>query len=271
MILSTFSAKLNLPLLVTGAGDNLVVHNESLEMLDAAVMPIVSQRGLTAPPGTVADGEMFLVDGTGTGSWLSKNNNLAYWNGVDWIFFAPVEGMQVFVADEKIVVTCQGDLSWKAVSGIPTFCGQKNTTQSVSTTVNTWTDIQWNYLLTSISDSKIFEHSTSSNQERIIIREAGTYEIHANISLEATGTAVWVQLQAQVLVGTIGSPSVVTGSNSWVMIRPTDFPKTTMTVVFTVAVLEDQEIRLQVARQTTSGSTTINVTADTRILVKKID
>jgi hypothetical protein len=263
--------KLNLPLLVTGAGDNLVVHNESLEMLDAAVMPIVSQRGLTAPPGTVADGEMFIVDGTGSGSWLNKNNNLAYWNGIDWIFIAPVEGMQVFVADENIVVTCQGDLTWTAVSGIPTFSGQKNTTQSVSTTSGTWTNLEWNNQLTDNADSKVFEHSTSSNPERIIVREAGTYEIHANISLEATGTAVWVQLQAQVLVGTIGSPSAVTGSNSWAMIRPTDFPKTTMTVIFSVHVLADQEIRLQVARQTTSAATTINVSADTRVIVKKID
>ena len=44
----------------------------------------------------VEDGELWLVASGATGEWGMHDGELAGWNGSEWLFIAPHEGMQVF-------------------------------------------------------------------------------------------------------------------------------------------------------------------------------
>ncbi|MCB2085526.1 MAG: DUF2793 domain-containing protein [Sphingomonadaceae bacterium] len=48
------------------------------------------------PPADPVDGELWLVASGATGEWGMHDGELAGWNGSEWLFIAPHEGMQVF-------------------------------------------------------------------------------------------------------------------------------------------------------------------------------
>lgn len=267
--MSSFSQRLDLPFLSTGVGDSLVVHNSGLLRLDAIVQASVKSRSLSSPPGSVGAGDTYIVKATGTGSWAGKDNQLAYWSGSAWVFVDPTVGLRVWDENDKTVVTYVTG-GWVTSPGVPCYSGQKTGTQVVSTTPDTWLDVEWDSDLVDISNSSVFEHDTSTNSHEIVIREAGTYEVHANILVSASGATVDVDLRARLQVGTIGSPSTVTGSLSDCTVNATGFARESIGLFCVVQVSANQELRLQVARETTSASTTITVEADTRILVKKL-
>lgn len=270
--MSGFSSRLGLDLITTGVGDQLAVHNRGVVKLDALVMGSVKTRQLSAPPGGLVAGDSFIVLSPGTGAWTSKDDQVAYWTGAAWVFIEPRLGMRMWLEDELILVTVVGGDVWRAISDTAIFGGQKTGTQTVSTVVNTWLDVLWDSETTDITDSSVFTHSTSSNQERIICQEAGNYLVHADLDFDASGGTInWVRMDGQILVGTVGSPSVVTGTTSHCTVRITDMPKATMRISAIVAVAAGQEIRIQVARQNSVATApTINLTADTRIIVEKI-
>jgi len=93
--------KLLLELLANSAG-NQVNANTTFSVLDQLVMPRVVDKDLSAPPGSPADGSMYIVAGSATGDWSGKEGNLAWWldsAGV-WTFLPPELGMSVRVLDE---------------------------------------------------------------------------------------------------------------------------------------------------------------------------
>ena len=268
--MSSFTTKLDLPLITTGAGDNLALHNRGMRRLDAIVTGNVRTRQLNTPPGSLVAGDCYIVAVSGLSSWLAKDNYIALWTGTVWEFFEPQLGMRMWIEDESVLVTCVNGVNWRASNGPAVFAAEKNTTQVVSTVVGTWLNIEWNTQLNNINDSATYEHDTSINQEQIVIREAGLYEVHCNLSFAASGTAVNVLLDAELQVGTIGSPSSITGSTSHVVVNPTGFTQGTITVTAVVNLAINQEIRVRCTRQTTSASTTIDLQAHSRILVRRL-
>lgn len=55
---------------------------------------------LTTPPSNPNIGDAYLVDVGGTGSWSTRDNYRAEWNGNQWIFIPPKEGMICNSTDE---------------------------------------------------------------------------------------------------------------------------------------------------------------------------
>nr|WP_081648513.1 DUF2793 domain-containing protein [Pseudomonas sp. P818] len=95
------TSKLFLELLANSAG-NQVNANTTFSALDQLVMPRVVDKDLSTPPGSPANGAMYIVGPSPTGAWSGKANNLAWWltsAGV-WTFLAPDAGMSVRVLDE---------------------------------------------------------------------------------------------------------------------------------------------------------------------------
>jgi hypothetical protein len=62
--------------------------NLSLDVIDAVMTPSVISIGDTAPPGSPADGDLYIV-GVGTGAWAGQNDNLARYRseGAFWQFY----------------------------------------------------------------------------------------------------------------------------------------------------------------------------------------
>lgn len=88
--------RLALPTLSETQAQKAVTHNEALTALDALVMPAIINPTTTAPPGSPALGDTYLVATGATGAWVGKAGQLATWTGGGWRFAIPREGFAVW-------------------------------------------------------------------------------------------------------------------------------------------------------------------------------
>jgi len=61
----------------------------------------VKDRDLTAPPGSPAAGDSYIVAASATGAWAGKDGQVAQWNGSAWVFGVPRLGWLCYVEDEQ--------------------------------------------------------------------------------------------------------------------------------------------------------------------------
>ena len=126
--------KLQMPELVVGQAGKELTHNQALAVLDQLAQAVVVDKDLTAPPGSTANGSMYIVAAGATGAWAGQDGKLAYWLTTvsAWTFIAPSDGWSVWVADEAVryerkagawvVVAAGGGVSLPVVQ---TFTGAK--------------------------------------------------------------------------------------------------------------------------------------------------
>lgn len=69
--------------------------------------PIID-RDLSAPPGSPAKGDRYIIKATGTGDWAGHDNAITYYTGAAWVFIAPVEGLVCWIKDEDLLVRHNG-------------------------------------------------------------------------------------------------------------------------------------------------------------------
>lgn len=64
--------------------------NLALNVIDALLQTAVISMALTAPPGSPADGDLYIVGASATGDWAGQDNSLARWveDGEFWQFYA---------------------------------------------------------------------------------------------------------------------------------------------------------------------------------------
>lgn len=95
------TAKLGLTSLANGASNQLIA-NENFEVLSQMVHPSVVDKDLSTPPGSPANGALYIVGASATGAWAGKEKHLAWWlSSISaWTFLAPAAGMSVRVLDE---------------------------------------------------------------------------------------------------------------------------------------------------------------------------
>ncbi|HXH52526.1 MAG TPA: DUF2793 domain-containing protein [Sphingomicrobium sp.] len=80
--------------------------NEAINILELfSTRCIVKDRDLTAPPGSPANGDSYLVAAGATGSWSGQDGKLAHRLNGAWIFRSPKEGFEIVVEDEDIALT----------------------------------------------------------------------------------------------------------------------------------------------------------------------
>lgn len=101
------SPNLQLPYLTAGQNGAEFTVNDALNILDALVLGAVVTRGLTTPPPTPAEGQMFLIGTNATGVWVGHDEELALWYS-GWRFVPAREGLKVWVNDEDALLVYNG-------------------------------------------------------------------------------------------------------------------------------------------------------------------
>lgn len=86
------------------------VLNEPFVGGDSDAQDSVESR-MGTPPVSPAIGERYLVT-TGTGYWAGHDGEIAEWNGSNWDFTAPTEGMTIWVSDENVQYVYE-DGAWR--------------------------------------------------------------------------------------------------------------------------------------------------------------
>jgi len=95
------SPKLALEFLSNGAA-NQTLANLTFAQLDQLVQAVVIDKDLTSPPGSPANGSLYIVASGSWGTASSKTNQLTYWlsDVGAWTFIVPMVGWRVAVLDE---------------------------------------------------------------------------------------------------------------------------------------------------------------------------
>ena len=91
----TATARHGFPMLVAGQAQKEFFVNEALARIDALLHPAFETVANT-PPAVPAAGECWLVGPAPLGAWEGQADALAFWDGVQWSFCAPADGMQMF-------------------------------------------------------------------------------------------------------------------------------------------------------------------------------
>lgn len=90
------TGRLQLPYIVTAQAQKEVTHNDSLNRLDAFVTPVVADIS-SAPPGSPAEGDLYIVGASATGDFAGEEDNLAQYLTGGWVFYTPFKWMDAVV------------------------------------------------------------------------------------------------------------------------------------------------------------------------------
>jgi Protein of unknown function (DUF2793)/C1q domain len=106
--MSDTTTNLLLPYILAAQAQKHVTHNEALRLLDGLVQLSVLDRDLTAPLGSPADGDRYIVASGGTGDWTGWDANVALFTDGAWLRLPPRTGWRTWVEDEGILLVYDG-------------------------------------------------------------------------------------------------------------------------------------------------------------------
>ena len=110
------TTRLTLPLLATAQAQKSQTHNDALGVIDALVQPVVVNSTTTAPPGTPAEGDCYIIAATATGAWAGKETQIAHYLNGAWAYYVPAQGWVVNDINAGNQVEFNG-AAWAAISG----------------------------------------------------------------------------------------------------------------------------------------------------------
>jgi hypothetical protein len=87
-----------------------VTVNQAFTLIDAILNTGAKSRSTSTPPGSPANGDVYIVGSSPTGAWSGQAGNIAWYNQT-WNFLTPLEGATFWVHDESAVYTYNGT-SW---------------------------------------------------------------------------------------------------------------------------------------------------------------
>lgn len=90
------TTNLGMPLMAAAQSQKHITHNDAITDLDALVHLSVKSTTLTAPPGSPADGDRYLIASGATGAWVGKDLNITMYSSGAWLFFAPKNGWRLW-------------------------------------------------------------------------------------------------------------------------------------------------------------------------------
>ena len=114
------SARLRIPYIAAAQAQKHVTHNEAMTLLDTIVQLSVIDKDLTAPPGSPAEGDCYIVGASATGAWTGWDNRVARFIDGEWRSYLPGAGSgagwRAYVIDEAALYIFNGT-AWVAFSG----------------------------------------------------------------------------------------------------------------------------------------------------------
>ena len=84
----------SMPFLIPGQAQKELFVNESLALIDMLMHPVVSGSA-AAPPTSPAAGECWIVEGPAVEAWAGREDTIAGWDGAQWTFASPADGLAV--------------------------------------------------------------------------------------------------------------------------------------------------------------------------------
>lgn len=108
--------RLGAPELTSGQAAPETTVNEQIRYVEAFAGAHFMDRDLTAPPGSPADGDCYLVKATATGAWSGKDGKIALYVNTSWVFITAKEGFSFWVDDEDIQIIYDGS-AWNVGAG----------------------------------------------------------------------------------------------------------------------------------------------------------
>ena len=149
-------------------GDNFDANFRAfLRVIDALLMCSVIDRTTSAPPGSPANGDAYIVQAAGSGAWLGHDNAVAIWTtdnpaagAGEWEFYAAAGGLLVYSVADATIYFWNGT-AWTAVAGgggSSTLAGDSDVTISSPTVgqLLTYSGTKWiNYAATLEADSDV--------------------------------------------------------------------------------------------------------------------
>ncbi|MGO4498799.1 DUF2793 domain-containing protein [Paenibacillus sp. 2RAB27] len=76
----------------------------------------VKDRDITAPPGSPALADRYIIPSSATGVWASQTNKIAEWNGTAWDLYTASIGWTCYVDDEQKIYSWNGS-AWVRTGG----------------------------------------------------------------------------------------------------------------------------------------------------------
>jgi hypothetical protein len=108
------------PYIQTSQAQKEVTHNEALLMVDALVSLSLEDRHLSAPPSSPQNGQVWFINGAGSGAWNGQSNKLAHYDSGQWYFYVIPDGLRAWIKDEAGYFVYSGS-SWSAFVGSGQF------------------------------------------------------------------------------------------------------------------------------------------------------
>jgi hypothetical protein len=91
--------------------------NEAQRFLEqGANFFIAKDKDTLSPPGSPADGDCYVIAGTGTGGWSGKDQKIAFRMSTGWLYITPIEGTTAYLQDEDAEYRYSG-AAWALASG----------------------------------------------------------------------------------------------------------------------------------------------------------
>jgi hypothetical protein len=79
-----------------GEQSGYVTYNELIRFMEAFLQPSFTTSTVADPPGSPAEGQMFLVpESGGTGAWAGNEGKIAQWYNAQWVFYDVPTGYDV--------------------------------------------------------------------------------------------------------------------------------------------------------------------------------
>jgi hypothetical protein len=110
--------RLALPELAESQAAKEATHNAALGRLDALVGPAVESLAETDPPGSPAEGDLYVPAATATGDWTGHEDEIAHYLNAAWSFYTPWDGLTVWsVADQAGYRWSDSGGAWVVAAG----------------------------------------------------------------------------------------------------------------------------------------------------------
>ncbi|MBI4920967.1 MAG: DUF2793 domain-containing protein [Devosia nanyangense] len=151
------TARLTLPYIAPQQAQKQVTYNQAMAALDQLVQPSVKSRTVTAPPGSPAEGDTYIVGPSATGAWAGKDGKFACWLSGAWSFRTPADGWLAYVVDTAEIAVCQSG-AWSPLvsnggAGVAKFG------------INTTADLT--NRLAVAADASLFTHTGTSHRMKL--------------------------------------------------------------------------------------------------------